>query len=349
MKARHVYALLTVATAIFLVSCDKSDETKLYSFTGKAQKGPYINGTSITLNELNAHLGQTGKSFTTTIISDDGSYALDNIEMGSSLALLTANGYFFCEMYGELSNGPLSLQAIVDLSGKESVNINILTHLSKGRIETLVSEGISFKAAAEQATSELIEFMGADGSITMDFEDMDMSEAAEYDAFLLSTSIIFQWYTGMLSEKRTQTAELTQLLTNVRTDFSDNGMVDNNELITRLLFNISTHNLKDIRNHIESRYTELGQTVIIPDFETYIYKFQAEHSPEIYTDFVYPAMESPDPVHHPDGKVPNVLVKADTVFDAAAYVMAAYVPLNKSLKIKFTGQNWIMGGLITGW
>jgi hypothetical protein len=349
MKARFFCSVLACVAVLLMVSCDASTDTEQYSISGKAQKGPFIVGTSITLNELNANLGQTGKSFTTTIVSDDGSYALNNIELGSSLALLTANGYFFCEMYGELSNGPLSLQAVVDLSGKESVNINILTHLAKGRIETLVSEGKSFKEANEQASSELVEFMGADGSVTMDFENMDISEAEEFNAFLLSTSIIFQWWTGRLSDQQTQTAELTQLLTNVRTDFSDNGLVDNSELVTRLLFNISTFNLGDIRDHIETRYAELGQAVIIPDFEKYIGKFQFAHSPQLYTDFYYPAIANPMPDIVPDGVIPNVLVKADTLFEPNPYCVAAIIPISKTLKIRFIGQNMIIGGPVSGW
>lgn len=145
-----------------LLSCekDKEGEPEIYSFSGKAQKGPFITGTNVTLNELNSNLGQTGKSFIATISADDGSFNMNNIELNSNLALLTANGFYFSEIYGELSGASLSLQAITDLSGKEHVNINILTHLITGRIENLVSGGMNFKEANEQAKSEALIFLG---------------------------------------------------------------------------------------------------------------------------------------------------------------------------------------------
>ena len=235
-----------------LVSCEKDDnETKSYSFTGKAQKGPYVTGTNITLNELNSNLGQTGKSFTTTINTDDGSFNLSNIELNSDLALLTANGFYFSEIYGELSGATLSLQALTDLSGKESVNINVLTHLIKGRIEKLVADEMSFQEANEQAKSEFITFLGVAEPFDSDFENLDISENEDYNAMLLSFSIILQRYTMWMNEKPTLTAELTQLLSNLSTDFATDGLVDNRELIDTLLYNVSQLNLIDIRNNVE--------------------------------------------------------------------------------------------------
>ena len=94
MNFKLLFIFLLVGS---LISCESDNESIKYSFSGKAQKGPFINGTTVTLNELNSDLVQTGRSFTSTIISDDGSFELSNIELNSSLALLTANGFFFCE------------------------------------------------------------------------------------------------------------------------------------------------------------------------------------------------------------------------------------------------------------
>lgn len=333
-----------------LVSCEKDkNESKNYSFNGKAQKGPFVTGTNITLNELNSNLGQTGKSFTTTINSDDGSFSLSNIELNSDLALITANGFYFSEIYGELSGATLSLQALTDLSGKESVNINVLTHLIRGRLEKLVADGMSFREANEQAKSEFITFLGVAEPVENDFDNLDISENEDYNAMLLSFSIILQGYTMWMNEKPTLTAELTQLLSNLSTDFAKDGLIDNRALIDTLLYNISQLNLIDIRDHVEKRYSSLGQTVTIPDFEKYIAKFQEKYSDNLYTYYTYPVMASPDPVTAPDGIIANILVPSDTVFQAAPYSVAAIIPLNKTLKIKFIGSNIIIGGPINGW
>jgi len=336
-----------------LVSCEKDkNESKNYSFNGKAQKGPFVTGTNITLNELNSNLGQTGKSFTTTINSDDGSFSLSNIELNSDLALITANGFYFSEIYGELSGATLSLQALTDLSGKESVNINVLTHLIRGRLEKLVTDGMSFQEANEQAKSEFITFLGVAEPVENDFDNLDISENEDYNAMLLSFSIILQRYTIWINEKPTLTAELTQLLSNLSTDFATDGLIDNRALIDTLLYNISQLNLIDIRDNVENRYSSLGQTVTIPDFEKYIAKFQEKYSDNLYTSFTYPDMASPDPVIAPD-EIPNILVPSDTVFEYGAYTLAAIIPLNSNLTVKFISDNnnynYSLGGVVTGW
>ena len=332
------------------ISCEKNDlESKNYSLTGKAQKGPFVTGTNIILNELNSNLSQTGKSFTTTINTDDGSFNLSNIELNSNLSLLTANGFYFSEIYGELSGATLSLQAITDLSDKESVNINVLTHLIKGRVEKLVADGMNFQAANEQAKSELLTFLGVTESYEVDFDNLDISIDEEYNAILLAFSVILQKYTMIWNERPTLTAELTQLLSNLSSDFATDGLINNRELIDKLLFNISQLNLIDIRNNVENKYSGLGQTVTIPDFEKYIAKFQEKYTDNLYTNFTYPDIASPDPVTAPDATLPNILVPSDTIFQAAPYSVAAIIPLNKTLKIKFIGSNITLGGPVSGW
>lgn len=43
--------------------------------------------------------------------------------------LLTADGYYFNEVYGELSDGQISMQSIVNLTDNKQANVIILTHL----------------------------------------------------------------------------------------------------------------------------------------------------------------------------------------------------------------------------
>lgn len=341
--------LLALAIGLFF-SCEKNtDNTDFYTFTGKAQKGPFVTGTNVTLNELNSNLGQTGKSFTTTIVADDGSFSLNNIELNSNLVLLTANGFYFSEIYGELSGATLSLQAITDISGKEVVNINVLTHLIRGRIEKLVADGLGFQQAKDQAKSEFLTFLNVSESSDADFENLDISVDEEYNAVLLSFSIMLQRYTLIWNERPTLTAELTQLLSNLSTDFAPDGLITNENLVDALLNNISQLNLIDIRGHIEQRYAELGQTVSIPDFEKYIAKFQEKYSDSLFTIFVYPDSASPDPVMAPDALLPNILALSETDFQAGPYSVAAITPLNESLKIKIIGSNITIGGPIYGW
>ena len=230
--------LFVVILGLLLTSCDK-DKLNISTLKGKAQKGPFVTGTNITLNELNSDLAQKGKSYTTTIVANDGSFNLNNIELNSNFALLTANGYYFSEIYGELSSAPLSLQAITDLSSNESVNINVLTHLIKARIENLVSTGMSFEDANTQAKSEFLAFLGITNTFNVDFEELDISSNEDYNAALLSFSVILQRYTKFLNQKPTLTAELTQLLADISADFAPDGIISQTKIIDTLLHNIS--------------------------------------------------------------------------------------------------------------
>ena len=59
--------------------------------------------------------------------------------MNSPYAKLTADGYFFNEVDGELSTSTIKLNAIVDLSDNSTINVNIVTHLKSQRIVYLVT------------------------------------------------------------------------------------------------------------------------------------------------------------------------------------------------------------------
>ena len=323
-----------------------------FSFSGKVQKGPFVTGTTVTVNELNESLGQTGKSFTTSITSDDGSFGLSNIEMESNLALLSGNGFYFNEVLGQLSSAQITLQAIADLSEDEFVNINVLTHITKARIETLVGNGLSFADAKRQAEGEFQDFLGVTEHFNQGFDQMSIVSQGDFNAMLLAFSIILQKPSNNMMEIPTLPAELTLLMTNLSTDFAADGVIDNQELVDKLIDNISLQNQYYIRRRIQNYYADLGQNVEIPDFESYIAMFQAAHQ-EVVTDFTYPDKANPSQElwgSGPEGEVPNILVKDVTEFDGTqAFVVAAITPLNKSLKVKVTGNVQLDGSLNSGW
>ena len=311
------------------------------------QKGPFVTGTTITVNELNESLGQTGKAFTTAITSDDGSFNLSNIEMESNLALLSGNGFYYNEVIGQLSNSQITLQAITDLTNEETVNINVLTHITKARIEKLVGEGMNFADAKRKAESEFQDFLGVTNHFNQGFEQMTIASGGDFNAMLLAFSVILQRPTHWEEAIPTLPAELTWLMTNLSTDFADNGAINNEALVDTLLYNISMQDQVFIRRHIQDYYSGLGLDVEIPDFESYIRMFQAAHQ-ELVTEFLYPDEASPAPEMGPGGEVANLLVKDITQFDGdLSYVVAAITPLGKSLKVKITGS--IQLDLNNGW
>ena len=329
---------LALIGMLAFVSCTKEKAGGTFTFAGKVQKGPFVTGTTITVNELNESLGQTGKAFTTTITSDDGSFSLSNLEMESDWALLSGNGFYYNEVIGQLSSSQITLQALADLSDAQTVNVNVLTHITKARIETLVREGKRFADAKRQAESEFQDFFGVTEHFNQGFEQMSIVSEGDFNAMLLAFSIILQRPSFDIVVMPTLPAELTWLMTSLSTDFADNGAINNQALVDTLLYNISKQDQTYIRRRLQNYYSELGQNVEIPDFESYIAMFQTAHQ-ELVTEFIYPDQASPLAQEDgPGGEVPNLLMKDATQFEGIPSVLAAIVPLGKSLKIKVTGD-----------
>ncbi|MCR5660355.1 MAG: hypothetical protein K6G25_13655 [Bacteroidales bacterium] len=350
MKTKILALSLTILGLLAVSSCTKEKTGGIFSFSGKVQKGPFVTGTTITVNELNESLGQTGKAFTTSITSDDGSFSLSNIEMESNLALLSGNGFYFNEVIGQLSSAQITLQALADLTDDHTVNINVLTHITKARIETLVAEGKSFSDAKRQAEGEFQDFLGVTEHFNQGFEQMSIASQGDFNAMLLAFSVILQRSTHFSDVIPTLPAELTWLMTNLSTDFADNGAIDNETLVDTLLYNISFQDQVYIRRHIQNYYSGLGLDVDIPDFESYITLFQAAHHQGSGTEFIYPDIASPEPDLGPGGQVPNILVKDATQFDGTrSFVVAAITPIGKNLKVKITGSTWLDTSLNNGW
>lgn len=346
-----------VALTIMLIACATAcvkEESKTYTFTGKAQKGPLVTGTNIILHELNEKLGQTGRNFTTTITTDDGSYNLNNIELETKYALLTANGYYYHEVLGGLSSAPLTLQAFADVTNKNTLNINTLTHIIKARVEKLVAEGKTFEEANNQAKQEILSFLNVSETFPKDFTEWDISQDEEYNAVLLAFSLMLQRSSMNWFEIPTLPAELTRLMTTISTDFSNDGAIENQSNIDTLLYNISQLNLIDLRRGIEEMYQNLGIDANIPDFEYYLAKFQEKHCSYLYNDFYYPEVAEPEPVMSPGSPLQNILDPDITEFQAyTPYTIAAYTPLFSYLTIKFrasgSGYNFGVGGPMHGW
>ena len=103
----------------------------LASLSGNAQKGPFNNGTAINIAELSNALSPTGRNFSTSIIDNSGRFSVANVQLTSPYVELRANGFYFNEISNSLSEAQLTLFALSNLSGKTSLNVNILTHLEK--------------------------------------------------------------------------------------------------------------------------------------------------------------------------------------------------------------------------
>ena len=147
-KLTHLYIAAFLALTLgLMLSCAKKDDSSssadtssseetntstssAVTISGKVQKGPYVQGTEITVRELDSTMTPTGNTFTGTIDDNTGSFSIKGT-LTDKIAELAADGYYFNEVSGSLSSAKLSLQALSDLTDRSSVNVNLMTHLEK--------------------------------------------------------------------------------------------------------------------------------------------------------------------------------------------------------------------------
>ena len=245
------------------------------SVTGVSQKGPFVTGSAVKLYELDGKTyAQTGKSFTGKITTDDGIFSVSNVTLASPYALLEANGYFRNEITGDKSSGTITLNALTDLSDREKVNINLLTHLEYERVLYLMGTGIDLSAAKKQAEAEILNAFGIKGDFE-NSEDLDIFSKGDGNAALLAFSVLMLGDLREEMEKSYETdnvAELTERLTKFAIDIEKDGIWDDEETKAKIADWAaevdSWGGLTNIRNNIEK--WELGS---VPDFEKFVRNF----------------------------------------------------------------------------
>ncbi|MBR5877355.1 MAG: hypothetical protein IKZ11_02190, partial [Alistipes sp.] len=169
---------------------------------------------------MNAKLQVLGNMFNTSITDDLGNFQLGSKEFSAPYAEFIANGYFFNEVSGELSNGTLTLRALVDLRNSATINVNILTHLKYARIKRLVTSGMSFDEANTQAQKELFDAFGLSSFVNKDASSFSITAGTDESAALIAIS-------SLLLLDRTEAA-LTEYLAKLSEDFGRNGYFSDN-------------------------------------------------------------------------------------------------------------------------
>jgi hypothetical protein len=219
-----ILILVTLMACIFM-SCNENNlpEEKIPEVVtfkkelleGVVQKGPFLNGTSIIVSELDSNLVQTGRTFSTQINSNNGSFELKGIVLLSPYVEIKADGFYFNEVTGANSNERLILYAIADVSNQNTLNVNVLSTLEKFRIIQLREQGYRFIEAKKQAQQEVLGVFDLQKTNMINSELLTISESGDDNAILLAASVILQG-------KRT-VAEISELISNIAFDLKDNG------------------------------------------------------------------------------------------------------------------------------
>jgi hypothetical protein len=335
---QNICFLLIACFSLSFISCEKTtDENESNNLqkkvlSGYVQKGPFINGTAITISELTLDLIQTGRTFSTQIYNNKGSFEFEEIELSSQFVELKADGFYFNEVSGDKSTARLVLYAFSDLNDKNSINVNILTHLEKHRVEYLISQGSSFDIAKKSAMNEILKIFSIEKPDILESELLDISQDSDDNAILLAISIIMQ---GLRTD-----AELSELLANISADIKEDGILNSAELGTELINHAQLLNLSKIRENLVERYDGLGFEASFPDFEKYIQIFMDNTDYESTIMIDYPEFSN-------YGE--NVLFAGKSNFRAQTfYSFAANLPEQTELKIILKGGMWYYETLPSG-
>ncbi len=242
-----------------------SGTPSLYTIAGHVQKGPYVQGTEITVRELDMNFVPTGRTFSGRIDDNTGHFSMRSM-LAYPYVEIAANGFYFNEISGNLSVAQLNLQALADLRDNTTVNVNLLTHLEYARVLALIESGLSFSAAKVQAQREVLAIFNIERTAIGRSETLDIAQDGEGNAILLAISVILQ------SDK--SEAKLTELLAALGSDLRTDGTLTGASL--RQTLQAATEYLKPrralIRNHIVNRYGDLGVPATIPPFESYAFR-----------------------------------------------------------------------------
>ena len=264
---KHIsYLLAGLFLCLAATSCTETDEPftpKNYDVKGKVEKGPFISGSEINIQPMDAKLQVLGSMFNTSILDDMGNFVLGSQEFSTPYAEIMANGYFFNEVKGELSNGTLTLRAIVDLQDNTTVNVNVLTHLKYARIKNLVAAGKKFDEANAQAQKELLNSFGLGAYSKKEVSSFSITAGTDESAALVVVS-------SLLLMGRSEAA-LTEYLAKLSADFGQNGCFSE-QMQAQLKSDKKelSYHLQNIRENIIERYQNLGITVNVKDLSQFV-------------------------------------------------------------------------------
>lgn len=253
---------LCIALLCLLASCSEEENNNEiltpadYSVKGKVEKGPFIKGSTISLQPLDAKMNPLGTSYSGVIIDNEGSFDLGTLKLDAPYALLITDGFFYNEVQGRLSDSRITLQAIVDLKDHSTVNVNLLTHLAKERIKHLIAKGASFRDANKQAQKELLTNFGLQKYAETDVAQFSIAAGTNEAAALLVVS-------AAIIKERSE-AQLTEYLGQLSLDFTANGKFTDEQ---KAAYRKATLGLdySTIAANVINRYKELKKDIKVKD------------------------------------------------------------------------------------
>ena len=250
-------------------SCSDSSEEKESGtatpneIKGLVEKGPFVEGSSVSIYELDNDMKSTGRVFKTTT-DKNGAFSLKTSEpLVSKYVKVAVDGFYFNEYTGEESTSRIILEAITSIETQDvaNVNVNVLTHMEMPRVMKLVESGVKFSEAKKQAQEEVLDaFLIKDKTV--------IPEAASITANNESANILIAISSILLNEKND--AGFSRFMATLSNELATEGKVSE-----KLKSEISESSLglsyTKIKENIQNYYKDnLDKDVEVGDFQLFI-------------------------------------------------------------------------------
>ena len=273
---KFIYIFLTLAV---VAGCNPStmspattptaEEETIYNVSGMFQKGPLIQGSAISISELDNDLNSSGAIYSTAIMDDYGNYEF-NGKIKSRFVSIEGEGYFQNEITGTLSSSTIRMQALADLEPDETISVNLVTTLSIERTKYLVANGLRLVDALDQAFDEVLNAFNIEP--LAEYDNINILEQTEASKIALAISVIsLQLAKNDEQDAGSFEAAFSNFISKFNTDLKVDGEIGSNfDLDAKITAASANIDVATIKSNIQAIMDFLGITGSVPNFEEYI-------------------------------------------------------------------------------
>lgn len=237
---------------------------------GGAQKGPFILGSSVLVSEVTASGAPTGISYETQTVDDAGHFDLSFVQ--TDRIAVAATGFYFNEVSGELSTAQITLRAFDEVAPEEPEHttfINVLTHLTHGRVRALAKQTVPIPDAMAQAETELRVALGIGlptfdpgvGGVALD----QLGGDTDANAYLLGVSaVMVNAAVRAATSPALVDATLQQLIEQLSADLADDGSLEP-ERVAQIHDAELALDSDAVKANLAARLLAIGSAAEVPD------------------------------------------------------------------------------------
>lgn len=245
---------------------------------GFAQKGPFVDGSTVTITGVDSLLESTKEKFSGKVSGDSGAYSVSGVTLQNQYALVTANGFFFNGVSGKKTTGSKTkLSALADLTdtsaaGNAKVNVNIFSQLEYARVVNLVTgEKYNVPAAKRRATKELLAAFGRGYPDSVSSESSLVATATSLqDTGYVGASL---YAAGIMMVADLNPAKIASRINNVSKDFAEDGLFNDSNVRASIADYLSSADSADNYASIRKNVQAWKLASPVPDFESILRAF----------------------------------------------------------------------------